>query len=404
MCVGAYAPTTFFGLFNFKMDELKKAILLEARRLGFELAGVTTPDPPPHVGVFDAWLDAGRHGEMAYLASERSRQRRRDPRQVMPECRAILVLGMRYPAPSALPPPGPAAHGRVAAYAWGEDYHDMLPERLQALAAFIEARVGSPVPHRWYTDTGPLLERDLAQRAGLGWIGKNTCLINPQKGSYFLLAELLLGLELEPDLPFEADRCGMCTRCLEACPTGCILPDRTLDARRCLSYLTIELKGAIPEDLRPALGNWVFGCDICQQVCPWNLRFAGPDHDPVDEAFAPRPGFPYPELAQELSLSPAEFNARFKRSPVRRAKRRGYLRNLAVAAGNSNDPSVLPALIHALKAEPEALGRGHAAWALGQLGGPQAQAALARALPWEKDPAVLAEIKAALAKLDQTTH
>ncbi len=349
-------------------------------------------------------MDAGRHGEMAYLASERSRQRRRDPRQVMPECRAILVLGMRYPAPSSLPPPGSAAHGQVAAYAWGDDYHDVLPDRLQVLAAFIETRAGRPVPHRWYTDTGPLLERDLAQRAGLGWIGKNTCLINPQKGSYFLLAELLLDLELEPDLPFEADRCGTCTRCLEACPTHCILPDRTLDARRCLSYLTIELKGAIPEDLRPALGDWVFGCDICQQVCPWNLRFAATDDDAVGEAFLPRPDLPYPDLAQELSLTPAEFNTRFKRSPVRRAKRRGYLRNLAVAAGNSDSPSVLPALVHTLEAEPEALARGHAAWALGQLGGPQAQAALERALPHEKDSTVKAEIKAALANLDQTTH
>jgi epoxyqueuosine reductase len=397
------------------MDELKKAIRLEARRLGFDLVGVTTPDPPPHAAVFDAWLDAGRHGEMAYLASERSRQRRRDPRQIMPECRAILVLGIRYPAPSTAPSPGPTAHGQVAAYAWGDDYHEVLPARLQSLAVFIEARVGRPVPHRWYTDTGPLLERDLAQRAGLGWIGKNTCLINPREGSYFLLAEILLGLELEPDPPFAADQCGTCTRCLEACPTACILPDRTLDARRCLSYLTIELKGAIPEALRPALGNWVFGCDICQQVCPWNLRFATPHGDGAsgDEAFAPRPGLPYPDLSQELSITPAEFNARFKRSPVRRAKRRGYLRNLAVAAGNAArggvaagdpaDPSALPALAHMLEAEPEALVRYHAAWALGQVGGPLAQEALAQASRREKDPAVLGEIQAALARLNPST-
>jgi epoxyqueuosine reductase len=230
-------------------DGLKTAILAEARRLGFVLAGVTTPDPPEHFSTFAAWLRAGRHGEMAYLASERSLARRADPRQVLPECRSILVLGTPYSAP----PPAEAAQagrGRVAAYAWGDDYHDVLAGRLQALVAFIEAQAGQHVPNRWYTDTGPLLERDLAQRAGLGWIGKNTCLIHPRLGSYFLLAEVLLGLELEPDPAWLPDRCGSCRRCIQACPTGCILPDRTLDARRCISYLTIELKGPIPEELR----------------------------------------------------------------------------------------------------------------------------------------------------------
>ena len=171
-----------------------------------------------------------------------------------------------------IPPKKPPA-GRVAAYAWGDDYHDTLPKKLQELAAFIEEQAGQPVANRFYTDTGPLLERELAQRAGLGWIGKNTHLINPKAGSFFLLAEILLDLELEPDPPFTSDHCGTCTRCIQACPTGCILPNRTIDARRCLSYLTIELKDDIPADLRPTLGNWVFGCDLCQMVCPWN-RFA----------------------------------------------------------------------------------------------------------------------------------
>ena len=309
---------------------LRQLIETEAHRLGFQLFGVTTPDPPPHFDVFSAWLEAGRHGEMAYLSSERSRQRRADPRQIMPECRSILVLGTPY-YPPVDPPQDGVLRGRVASYAWGDDYHEALVERLQALAAFIQAQAGQPVACRWYTDTGPLLERDLAQRAGLGWIGKNTCLIHPQHGSYFLLAELLLSLELPSDAPFTADRCGSCTRCLDACPTACILPDRTLDARRCISYLTIELKGEIPPELRPLTGNWVFGCDVCQQVCPWNQRFAAASGDP---AFAPRPDVPAPDLQAELSLTPEAFSRKFKGSPLKRAKQRGYLRNVAAALEN----------------------------------------------------------------------
>ena len=339
-------------------NSIRQAIKDEAQRLGFPLFGVTTPDPPPHYAAFESWLAAGRHGEMAYLASERSRLRRADPRQIMPECRSILVLGAPYCAPEAKQ--SDALVGKVAAYAWGDDYHDVLVERLQALATFIQAQAGQPVNCRWYTDSGPLLERDLAQRAGLGWTGKNTCLIAPKLGSYFLLAELLLDIELEPDAPFTADRCGSCTRCIEACPTGCILPDRTLDARRCISYLTIELKGAIPPELRPKLGKWVFGCDICQQVCPWN-RFAAAQGDP---AFAPRPGVPAPNLLEEITLTPEAFNRKFKGSPVKRARRRGYLRNVAVALGNSGDPAAIAALEQALNDETEPLVREHLIWAL----------------------------------------
>ncbi|MEW6240290.1 MAG: tRNA epoxyqueuosine(34) reductase QueG, partial [Chloroflexota bacterium] len=232
-------------------ESLTRRIKDKAHRLGFTLAGVTTPDPPPHFPTFERWLSEGRHGSMNWLAAERSRQRRADPRLILPECKSILVLAVSYNAPF---PMGEGKgvrergnHGRIASYAWGGDYHLVLPHRLKALVAFIEEQAGGPVPNRWYTDTGPILERDLAQRAGLGWIGKNTCLIHPRAGSYFLLAEILLGLELEPDPPFETDHCGTCTRCLDACPTQCILPDRTLDARRCISYLTIELKDDIPE-------------------------------------------------------------------------------------------------------------------------------------------------------------
>jgi epoxyqueuosine reductase len=388
---------------------LTQEVKVHARGMGFELVGVTTPDPPAHLEVYRDWLAAGRHGEMGYLETERARRRRADPRQILPECRSILVLGSRHPAPHS--PEGNDGQaplsGRIASYAWGEDYHEVFKARLKELVGYIQEKVGAEVPNRWYTDTGPILERELAQRAGLGWIGKNTCLINPQAGSYFLLAEILLGIDLEPDPPFMPDRCGSCTRCLEACPTQCILPDRTLDARRCISYLTIELKGPIPEQLCPQMGDWVFGCDICQMVCPWNVRFATPEGDP---AFAPRPGIPEPDLIEEMSLSPEAFSRKFKGSPVKRPKRGGYLRNVAVALGNagvalasagaamgnSAEPAALRVLTEALLGDPEILVRGHAAWALGQTGGEAAFEALREARSGEGDDFVLAEIRGAL--------
>jgi epoxyqueuosine reductase len=341
---------------------LKQAIKDEARRLGFPLAGVTSPDPPPHLSTFERWLAADRHGVMHYLATERARKRREDPRLILPECKSILVLAAPYADPKSVEASEGTDRepsGRVAAYAWGDDYHNVFPPRLKELVSFIEEQVGHPVPNRYYTDTGPLLERDLAQRAGLGWIGKNTMLINPNQGSYFLLAEILLGLELEPDPPFTSDHCGACTRCIEACPTDCILPDRTIDARRCISYLTIELKDDIPEELRPLLGEWIFGCDVCQMVCPWN-RFASPEGD---ASFSPRPGVPTPNLIRELELAPEDFNRKFKNSPVKRAKRRGYLRNVALAAASSKDERTIPALEQAQN-DDEELVRTHAAWAL----------------------------------------
>lgn len=377
---------------------LTEAIKAEVHRQGFQLVGVTTPDPPPHLPVFEDWLRRNLHGEMGYLATERSRQRRADPRRILPECRSILMLGVRYPAPEpagAIDGIGPS--GRVASYAWGDDYHDVLPERLQSLVSFIENRVGHAVPNRWYTDTGPILERDLAQLAGLGWIGKNTCLIHPKLGSYFLLAEILLGIELEADAPFVPDHCGTCRRCLDACPTGCILENRTIDATRCISYLTIELKGAVPVGLRSKMGEWVFGCDICQQVCPWNRRFASGDSD---RAFSPRPELPRPNLIQEMALSPQEFNRKFRGSPVKRSKRRGYLRNVAVSLGNHGEREAVPALVEALTNDPEPLVRKHAAWALGGIGGEAARQRLRIARNGEGDTEVLGEIHAALGRIE----
>ena len=340
---------------------LKQAILNEAHRLGFALAGVTTPDPPPHTSKFEEWLAQGRHADMAYLATEQSRLRRADPKQILPECKSVIVLGIPYNSPL---PPGKwlGVMARVASYALGTDYHEILPPRLQVLVDFIEAQAGYSVRSRYYTDTGSLLERDLAQRAGLGWIGKNTCLINPHTGSYFLLAEILLDLELEPDLLVVTDHCGTCTRCIDACPTDCILPDRTIDARRCISYLTIENKGDIPENIRPLIGDWIFGCDICQQACPWN-RFAAPEGD---ASFRPFSGSPFPNLIQILELTPSTFNRQFKHSSIQRTKRRGLLRNASVVLGNIGDENSLPALEKALD-DPEPLVQEHTRWAMNQI-------------------------------------
>jgi epoxyqueuosine reductase len=399
---------------------LTQAVKAEAHRLGFHLVGVTTPDPPPHRIVFENWLSEGKHGEMAYLAEERARQRRADPRLILPECQSILVLGLPYPASltgqnkllplrrprkmiqsrvgqavslSIRSKKGVGAAGRMASYAMGMDYHAVISEKLKALVAFMERQAGRAIPNRWYTDTGPILERDLAQRAGLGWIGKNTCLIAPDQGSYFFLSEILLGIELAVDPPFLADRCGTCTRCLEACPTSCILPDRTLDARRCISYLTIELKGPIPDSLRPQLGDWVFGCDVCQQVCPWNIRFASGEYDP---AFAPPPEISGLDLEQILSLSQADFSRLFKGSPVKRTRRSGFLRNAAVVLGNRADPQAINRLSQSLLSDPDPLVRGHAAWALGQIKDEAAGTVLSQAEELETDPFVREEIQRAI--------
>jgi epoxyqueuosine reductase len=370
----------------------------EAQRLGFDLVGIATPDSPQHLETYLSWLNAGLHGEMAYLDTERARRGRADPRALLPACRSILVLGMCYDKPAPPARRKTSSSGRVAAYAWGDDYHETLPELLEALVGSLEAQVGHPIAHLSYTDTGPVLERDLAQRAGLGWIGKNTCLIHPRLGSYFFLAEILLDVDLKPDDPFKSDHCGTCTRCIEACPTDCILPNRTLDARRCISYLTIELKGPIPASLRDSLGDWIFGCDICQQACPWNLRFAS-QHG--NAAFAPRPQVASPYLSEELTLSAQDFNRKFKNSPVKRSKRRGYLRNAAVASGNSGDQALVPALTLALQGDPEPLVRLHAAWALGRLAGVTARQALEQSLPVEESGDVQAEILMALRAIDQ---
>jgi epoxyqueuosine reductase len=374
--------------------DLRAELTAIFQQTGFPLVSFTRPEPPEHFPVYRGWIEAGLHAGMAYLAEARALERRADPGLILPEAATIVVLALPYDNPaSAPPPPHDQPRGRVAAYAWGADYHHVIPPRLAAALDQIERLLGARPAARGYTDTGPILERGLAQRAGLGWSGKHTCLIVPRLGSYFLLAELFLAVEVEPDPPFRTDHCGTCTRCIDACPTACIRPDRTLDAGRCISYLTIENKGEIPPDLREAVGAWIFGCDICQIVCPWNLHFAPLHGDP---AFSPPEGPPQPILTAEIQLTPQEFNRRFKATPLARAKRRGYLRNVAVALGNAGDPAAAGALVTCLLEEPEPLVRAHAAWALGRLNTPATRAGLSRVYQTETDPAVLAEIERAL--------
>jgi epoxyqueuosine reductase len=364
---------------------LTTAVKHEAARLGFELVGVTTPDPPPHLDTYRRWLDAGRHGSMNYMASERAWARRADPRAILPSCRSIVVVGMRHSLPAT------AAGPRIAAYAVGADYHLVILPRLEQLMDFLRPLADSSFEYRLYTDTGPILERELAQRAGLGWIGKNTCLIHPRHGSYFLLGEALLSETLEPDHPITVDHCGSCTRCLEACPTDCILPDRTLDARRCISYQTIENRGPVPIELRPAIGEWLFGCDVCQQVCPWNDRFARPATDP---ALSRSPLSSSPDPAGYL-----EGRISLKSSATARARPVGMARNAAIVLGNRRNPGDLDRLHQAILTDGEALVRSHAAWALGEIGGETAEQSLRRAAAAERNLDVQAEIAHALARI-----
>lgn len=356
----------------------------QAYGVGFDLAGVVRLGASPTFQHFDDWLRAGNDGEMSYLA--RGAVGRADPRAHLPAARCALVVAINY---GGTEPSGP-----IARYARGDDYHDVVLEKLRALEAWLRNELGAAIWTRSYVDTGPFLERDLARQAGLGWFGKNTNLLHPRLGSFFLLGTLFMGLDVEPDDPFDVDRCGSCTRCLDACPTRAFVAPRELDARRCISYLTIELRGAIPAELREAMGTLVFGCDICQDVCPWNVKFSRPASV---ASLAPRTDNLQPDLVQLLNMSEVQFRERFRRSPVRRAKRSGLARNAAVALGNRRNAGDVSALAKALGTDRDALVRGHAAWALGRFqGNTEARDALRAALQHEEDSAVVAEIEAAL--------
>jgi epoxyqueuosine reductase len=349
------------------------------RELGFDLVAVGPAGSPDHAAAFEDWLGAGHAGTMAYL--ERGREKRVDPGRVLPGVRSVVACALGYyQGRSAGGPPG------VARYAWGEDYHAVMEPRLLALADTIVGLCPGTAAQA-YVDTGPLLERDLAARAGLGWFGKNTMLLHPDLGSFFFIGTVLTTAELEPDAPLP-DRCGSCTRCLEACPTGAFVEPYVLDSRRCIAYLTIEHRGPIPAELRPGIGAWAFGCDVCQDACPWNRR------PPLtgEPAFESRR---HPPLAGLLALDEAAYLEGFRGSPLKRARREGLARNAAVALGNRGEVTDVPALAGAL-GHPEPTVRGHAAWALGRIGGARARAALECARAREADAGVRGEIDRAL--------
>ena len=371
-------------------SRLGEQIRQQAQKLGFDLVGIIPANPPKLIQRYEQWLQNGYAGEMDYL--HRHLPLKRDPKTVLAEARSIIVMGMNYytiePDPARKVDP---TRGQISRYAWGDDYHDVIRKKLKRLTRVIEKVTRQETTNRVFVDSGPILERGYAQTAELGWIGKNTNLINWKRGSWYFLSEILINLDLSVETPPLRGDCGSCTLCIEACPTDAIVAPNQVDSRRCISYLTIELKGAIPLDLRPGLGNLIFGCDICQEVCPWNSK----SKPTAIEAFRPRKENLLPKLDSLLRMTQVDFSQRFKGSPIKRAKRRGFLRNVAVAMGNARDPDTVPVLSQAMTDE-EPLVRQHAAWALGQINNCQAKDALMHRLPIEENPAVKAEIKSAL--------
>lgn len=359
-----------------------------AQRLGFELVGISPMRPAPHEQSFAQWLREGLAGNLDYM--QRTESLRRDPRELVPWAVSIISVAMNYYSGYSRPAESSESRGWISRYAWGDDYHNVMKGKLEALLESIGQFRDGNIQGKAFVDSGPVLERDFAGIAGLGWIGKNTHLISPKKGSWFFLGELFVDLPLAYDRPIR-DRCGRCDLCLKACPTAAFVGPYVLDARRCISYLTIELKDWMPRSLRPLVGNHIFGCDICQEVCPYNVKAL-----PTAEiAFQPRSGLHAPELIAFLSLSEAEFRQRFRASPILRAKRRGFLRNVAVALGNLKALDAVPALIRSLDDE-ESVVRGHVAWALGQIGAETALDPLHRRLRAENDADVQEELREAI--------
>jgi epoxyqueuosine reductase len=387
---------------------LTEHIRERAYALGFDLVRVTSADPFPETErVLHERIGAGLMGGLDWFTAERATVSA-NPRALLPIARSVLALGTFYLTDALRDETTPGdPHGRVSCYAWGDDYHEVIRRQLDALAEEIRALAPPGLEKSIvFVDTGRMVDRAVAQRSGLGWYGKNTCILTKGWGSWVFLAELVTSLDLEPDPPLGAN-CGRCEICLHACPTGAFVAPYILDNRRCISYLTIELRGSIPVELRPLIGNHIFGCDICQQVCPVNqvaerrLRASGELGVKGERReFQPR-ALDGSSLAliPLLALDEEGFRERFRHSPIKRAKRRGLLRNVCVALGNIGDPVAVPALIEALE-DGEPLVRGHAAWALGCIGGVEAPAALEGALKREQDESVLQELRYALTLLE----
>ena len=371
-------------------SSLSRLLREKASELGFDLVGAIPVSRSKTIDIYNSWLKKGYAGSMAYL--ERHAKLKEDPRQLLPETISLIALGFNYKTVDPSEQVLNAEIGCISRYAWGDDYHELIRSKLNVLEDFLCRELNAGKLSRSFVDSGPILEREVAQRAGLGWIGKHSNLINWEKGSWLFLAELLVDVKLETELPFTRVDCGSCTICIEACPTEAIIAERTLDARKCISYLTIELKGAIPEEMRPKMGNLIFGCDICQQVCPWNMDVPRSN----EKGLQPRPENVAPHLIDLMKLDETSFNKRFRNSPIKRAKRRGFLRNVAVALGNWANVEAIPALCLGLDDE-EMLVRIHSAWALGQISDLQAKTKLENAKLTEKTPEVLEEIEAALA-------
>jgi epoxyqueuosine reductase len=374
---------------NMPVESLKSKIAARAMELGFDLVGVSPVEAPAHGNAFSDWLRSGRQGEMGYLP--RTEDQRLHPERYLPWAKSVVSVGVNYNTHHRRSADDGGIRGWISRYAWGDDYHDVMRTKLERLLACVQSEVRVPVQGKAFVDAGPVLDREVATRAGIGWFGKNTNLLSARVGSFFFLGELFLSVALEPDQPLR-DRCGQCRLCLDACPTDAFVGPYVLDARKCISYLTIELKGVISPDLRPAMGTHIFGCDVCQDVCPYNTH-CRPTAEP---AFQSRPGLHEPELLPLLHLTEAEFKRTFRGSPILRAKRSGFLRNVCVALGNLGRMEAVPSLVETLKGDPQPLVRAHAAWALGQIGGGEARAALQDAVGCESDAQVLDEIRMAL--------
>jgi epoxyqueuosine reductase len=373
----------------FSAERLKS----KALELGFNLVGITLAEPSPTLEAYFRWVEAGMHGSMGYMARPDRQARRSDLNVILPGVRSLVVVGLDYRSwmPEAML--ADPARGRFASYAWGLDYHDLITPRLELLAEWLRAESGQEISHRVYVDTGAVLERSHAQSAGLGFIGKNTMLIHPRRGSYFFLGEILTDLEFDTyDRPLAATMCGQCTRCLQACPTNAFPKPHVLDARRCISYLTIEHKGWIARELRPLMGNYVYGCDICQDVCPWQ-RFATPTAEA--DFLAQSLDRAAPPLLDLLTLDEMTFKARFARSPVERIRRDRLVRNACIAAGNWGNEVCVPVLT-ALLTDANTLVRGHAAWGLKQITGEAGDHLLKAAHDREVDADVRQEIETLL--------